>query len=620
MDLSNITAESLLEPSTFTELFEEDDEVERAHYLIELYDLAEKYKLKTKFDTLYKAYKKKRAEYDKVQRNGHITNIEHWTAFDSPYDRMFCGSWNATEDGITVETSDRSTVLACYHPILPVERLKNIETGDEQVKIAYKRNSIWREVIVSKDIIASANKITALSKQGIAVTSENAKFLVRYLSDVENFNDEYIEVKASTSKLGWIKEEFMPYDTKVIFDSNSRFKSVFESIHEQGDYKLWINTVRNVRAENRIEVKFMLAASVASVIVGMVGALPFFSNLWGATEGGKTVTLMLATSVWADPTENKYMGDFKTTDVALEAKNDFLNNLPLILDDTSRVNSKIRDNFEGLIYDLCSGKGKTRSNKDIGVNRENRWSNAILTTGERPLASDKLQGGAINRVLDLECKEWAIYSNVQGLLEVIKYNYGFAGKHFVQILKQLGKDKVKKIQQEILEQIYEDSKMQKQSQSLSIVLTADRIITDYIFQDGNYMDIEESKQVLIDKDDLSDNERCYQYVLGEVAINSIKFDSLQSHTETWGVIEKGWAIIHNNIFDTICQKGGYSKKAFLSWAIKKGLVQAQSGNPTKVKKISGNPSRCVFLKLDDGIEVDAEGFMAIGEQEKIPFE
>ena len=71
------------------------------------------------------------------------------------------------------------------------------------------------------------------------------------------------------------------------------------------------------------------------------------------------MTLMLGASVWANPGESRYIGDFKTTDVALEAKSDMLNNLPLILDDTSKVSAKIRDNFEGIVYDLCSGKGKS---------------------------------------------------------------------------------------------------------------------------------------------------------------------------------------------------------------------------------------------------------------------
>ncbi|MFR2692638.1 MAG: DUF927 domain-containing protein [Enterocloster bolteae] len=102
----------------------------------------------------------------------------------------------------------------------------------------------------------------------------------------------------------------------------------------------------------------MLAASFSSVLVQLLGGLPYFVDLWGETEGGKTVDLMLAASVWADPDESAYIKDYKGTEVGLEAICDLLNNLPLILDDTSKKNRKIEDNFEGLVYDLCSERAK----------------------------------------------------------------------------------------------------------------------------------------------------------------------------------------------------------------------------------------------------------------------
>ena len=36
--------------------------------------------------------------------------------------------------------------------------------------------------------------------------------------------------------------------------------------------------------------------------------------------------------------------------------------------------------------------------------------------------------------------------------------------------------------------------------SLSILLTADRIATDFIFQDGEYIDLADAEQVLVDKE------------------------------------------------------------------------------------------------------------------------
>lgn len=192
---------------------------------------------------------------------------------------------------------------------------------------------------------------------------------------------------------------------QVVFDGDTRFQQLFNSIGEHGSREVWYDCVREIRKGGRIESKFLLAAAFASILIKVLDALPFFVDLWGETEGGKTVTLMLAASVWADPDESRYIGDFKSTDVALEAKADMLNNLPLILDDTSKTSSRIRENFEGVVYDLCSGKGKSRSNRNLGINRENRWKNVIMTNGERPLNSYVNQGGAINRILEVECGE-----------------------------------------------------------------------------------------------------------------------------------------------------------------------------------------------------------------------
>ncbi|MEG1470496.1 MAG: DUF927 domain-containing protein [Anaerovoracaceae bacterium] len=612
--LGRLDKDSVLSDSVFKELFEQEDEINKARLMLSLEDRAAELGVKTKFTRLLNAYKKVEREMRRCDCQPSL--LENWTNFKGPYDNMQCGTWIATEGGIYMQNQGTTEVLACYHPILPIERLKNLETGDEQLKLAYKRNGKWEEIIVPKDLIATANKITSLSKRGISVTSENAKFLVRYLSDVENYNDSSINVQYSSSKLGWIKDGFIPYDKDIVFDGDNRFKQVFESIEEKGNRNKWYAHVKKLRAQGRIEIKFLMAAAFASVLIEIVGGLPFFVDLWGETEGGKSVTLMLACSIFANPDESRYIGDFKTTDVALEARADLLNNLPMMLDDTSKTSSRIRDNFEGVVYDLCSGKGKSRSNKELGMNRENRWKNAILTNGERPLNSYVSQGGAINRILEIECGD-NVYVDPQGTAELIKRNYGFAGKEFIDVTKDIGGDAIRDIQQNIQQDIFDNEKMQKQSISLSIVLTADKIATDYLFQDGEYIDIDDAKQVLIDRNELSDNERCYQYILGEVAINRSKFELFPQTSERWGIINNGYAVIYNNIFDSICKKGGFSKKAFLSWADKNGILQTENGRMNKTKKIDGNVYRCIFIKLENNL--DKDGFSEICEQEEMQF-
>lgn len=615
-EINSMSAEDVYSEEVLDEVFSDEDEIHKAKVLLTLEDRAAELGVKTKFGKMVTAYKKMERQLQQAARNKPVSSLDNWTNFSGPYDNMFCGSWIAREDGIYVQNTGTMDVVACYHPILPIERLKNLETGEEQLKIAFKRNGRWEEIIVPKTLVTSANKIVALSGRGIAVTSENARLLVRYLSDVENANSESIAVQYSSSKLGWIKGDFIPYDTDIIFDGDSRFKQIFESIQEHGSRDRWYDHVRELRASGRIEIKFMLAASFASVLLSILGGLPFFVDLWGETEGGKTVSLMLACSVWANPDESSYIGDFKSTDVALEARADVLNNLPMMLDDTSKTSARIRDNFEGVVYDLCSGKGKSRSDKEIGIRRENRWRNVILTNGERPLMSYVSQGGAINRILELECGE-RVYQNPQLTADILKKHYGFAGKDFVEVVKKLGPDAIREIQAGIQEQLQDDDKMQKQSISLSIVLTADRIVTDYLFQDGQYIPLEEAKNVLISRDELSENERAYDFILSEVEVNINKFkpDSFTGDYkgEVWGCIEKGYAIILNNAFARICEKGNFSGKSFLSWAARNGLVAQQGGKNYKNKKFYGKAIRCVWLKMPE------DDFEEVSEDEELPF-
>jgi hypothetical protein len=177
---------------------------------------------------------------------------------------------------------------------------------------------------------------------------------------------------------------------------------------------------------------------------------------------------------------------------------------------------------------------------------------------------------------------------------------------------------IRKIQNGFLAALDADEKMKKQSISLSIILTADQIATDHIFKDGCYISLDAAKQCLIDRNELSDNERCYQYILGEIAVNQVKFDPLVPTNETWGCIENNTAIILSNVFDNILEKKGFSRRSFLSWASKQGLIEMQSGKPTKAKKFGGKTYKCVFLKMEKD-DTDENDFQDIYEQEELPF-
>lgn len=609
MDSATVNKDNILSDEVIDSIYAEQNIEKRTRLKMDLRQIAKSIRRTKDFDDLCEAREKIiRIDGKSLPLDSQKTlNYSSWPDGVKTDEKMRCGSWIADDLGVRIQSWDGETVWACKHPIMPVERLRNLQTNFEKMKIAWKRsnnkNAKWRHETFRKDVLSSQNKIVNLSNYGILVNSENSKNLVKFFTDVEAGNLETIPIKLSSSKFGWVDDLFLPFDTQIEFDAADRFTQLVEAIKEHGDYEEWLDCIKKIRLHDDFSVRFMIAASFASVLLEKVGALPFFADLWGNTEGGKTVTLMVCASIWADPSENKFIGDFKSTDVALEAKADALNNLPMLLDDTSKVSAKIRDNFEGFVYDIASGKGKSRSDKDLGIRYENNWRLIVLTTGEAPLNGYVNQGGAINRILEINADK-KLFNDPQHVCEVVRGNYGFAGKKFIDALKKIGDDKIKGLFKETQKEIEKvaPEKMQKQVISLAAVLTADRIATDYIFKDKKYLEINDSLKVLIDPSELSVNERGYEEIVSIINQNISRFNP-NINIEQWGVqdaVNKDLVYIYPAAFENLCKQAHVSKKSFCDWAIKRGYLEPDSkGNAQKVKKISNKPMRMYFFMMPD---------------------
>ncbi len=607
--------DELLERTTVLSVLEATSEIERQQQINDYLERCRQLKIKTEGNKLITACKKDLKEQQKQLVNNNTTHFEYGEQ------ELNCGMWIADMSGVKAFSDRGGFKLACYHPILPVERLFNIETKTEKIRLAYFRDNRWHDIIVDKDLIASNSKIVKLSSYGIAVTSESSKNLVSYLADVENLNS--ITISKSTSKLGWNGGDFIPFDDSVKFDDESRFKDLIESIHEVGSEDVWLETVRKIRAnKEHYEPQMMMSASFASVLVKRLNMLPFIVNLWGKTGGGKTVTLMLACSIWADPSEGRYITDSYATQNAFEVRLDILNNLPLLMDDLSKVRDKLNDGFTDLIYLLCSGKGKERSNIDLGLNKSKTWSNTILSNMERPLANETMRGGAVNRIVDVEMAGGNIFENGNGVVEVLKDNYGFAGKKFVDLLKDLPVEVVNKIRRDFEQKIKEEAQAQdsvkeeKQILPLSLILTADKIATDYIFEDGIYLDLPTMVKQLKDVEDVSEGKRAYEAIIDYSTIYKSKFSDAEYAPESWGFIKDGYINIVPAAMRRIATEQNFSVKAFCSWARENHVLRTNNKKNQNVINLNGAFQRFYSVKQELVKEItefqDAE--------DEIPFE
>ena len=633
-NIAGLQREDFMNSKLYEELFSIKSKIQRSEAKFKLLDRAKDVGAKTIADEFIGEFQKDERQKEKEERESRsMVLVENVTNFypdktEKGYPNMACGSWIATENGIFSSETSKAKDLVCHHPIMPIRRLKNIETGEEQITVAFKRDGYWTEITVPKIDIVTSRAITNLARFGVQVNSENARLLVKYLADVEMYNSDIIDIQHSTSKLGWHGNVFVPYDLSIVFDGEYRFKTLFQSIQESGDYFKWVTLAKQLRSCERLEPRIALAASFASVLVQPLDALPFIVDFYGQTGGGKTVTINIAASVWGNPAPGAYVGNFRSTDTSLETRADMLNNFPMILDDSKNASQYIRDNYETLIYNLCSGKGKARSNKDLGAAKENTWSNVTICNGENPISEFADSGGAINRIIEIECCE-DIYENPAEINSTVTKNYGFAGRVFVGNLKQYTSDNLKKMKVEIEKGFDGFNFPAKQVMAISTLLLADKLATEFIFKDGQELTVEDVVDIPTRKKDVSEGQRCYEFLLESIVVYGQHFDVQYDSIDQWGFKERDelgndYIFFYISPFETLLKKNGFSRKAFTAWAMNRSLLRCSGNRDTYVRKEGKKPMRYIVMRIsDEEIEEEPEEkqeqFVPVNNTAELPF-
>lgn len=545
--------------------------------------------------------------------------LDNATNFEGQEVELFSGEYICDEYGVAVNDRYGYEQTICRHPILPVERLVNIDSGEERLKIAFKKGRAWRSVIAEKTTIASSSSILNLSANGIMVNSENAKQLSTYLLEIENLNYDEIPEQRSVGRLGWVGDHgFSPYVDDLVFDGENNFKHIFNAVKPHGNREEWLKAMLDMRKE-KSSGRLFLAASLASVILQPCGLLPFFLHAWGGTEVGKTVGLMIAASVWASPKMGDYIGTFNSTLVGQEMTATFLNSLPMCIDELQIQSSAGIKDFDRIIYHLTEGIGRTRGAKTGGLQKVNTWKNCIITNGEHPISNTHSGGGAMNRVIEFECTE-KVYSDLVGICAVINSNYGFAGREFVEYLQQDGNfDRVNELQKEYYRQLLKTDGTDKQAASVSAILAADHIVTELIFKDGNNLTVEEVAGFMTKREEIDVNARAYDFIFDLVVKNINKFTPNEFGNyqgEIWGKIDGGCIYIIKSTFDKEMSNAGFNSTAFLSWAKRQGKLCTDSQRRTRRARIAGMLSNCVCI-IAENAEIPS-GFTESA-QDEVPF-
>ena len=532
-----------------------------------------------------------------AQKSGVM--LANSTQFDGQEMELFSGEYICDENGVFLMDKYGYENAICRHPLMPVERLVNIDSGEERLKLAYKKGRFWRSIIVEKSVNASSSSILQLASSGIMVNSENAKALSTYILEMEQLNYDLIPEQKSVGRLGWVGTHgFSPFVDDLVFDGETNFKHIFNAVKPEGSRNAWLYAMQDLRKE-KSPGRLFLAVSFASAILEPCGLLPFFLHAWGGTEVGKTVGLMIAASVWACPRLGEFVSTFNSTIVGQEMTASFLNSLPMCMDELQIQSSAGVRDFDRIIYQLTEGVGRTRGAKTGGLQKMNTWRNCIITNGEHPISNANSGGGAVNRVIEFECDE-KVYSDLVGLCAVIQSNYGFAGREFVEYLQTDGAfDRVNALQKEYYRELLKSDSTDKQAASASAILAADHIATELIFKDGNNLTVSDLEKIMTKKKEVNVNNRALEFIYELVERNPNRFKANEFgeyQGEVWGKCEENCIYIIKSVFDREMGNGGFNSTAFLAWAKRNGVTITDGGKRTKKARITGSATNCVCVR------------------------
>ena len=515
--------------------------------------------------------------------------------------------WKVTEKGVEmIHPKTGLPYLVCRTPILIARRIKALGMEEEKVEIAFYRDRKWHFVREQRSTIFQARTIIKLADVGVTVTSENAKFLVRFLENLEAENFNIIETQQSVSQLGWHGENFLPgMEGDLVLDVERSERKWVEAYSKKGELQDWVKTMKPFR--NNTIFRFVLASSFAAPLLKLLNHRIFFVHNWGDSRGGKTAALKAALSVWGNPDE--LMTSFNATNVGLERLASFFNDLPLGIDERQVAGGK-QEYIETLVYMLSMGYSKVRGTKTGGLENQRSWRSIVLTTGEEPLTTMGSQTGVHTRALEIHGSPFEEEDGARSMHNIVTMNYGVAGPFFIgKLMEELKphqlQDRHKEIQETLMAMNENHKKIGSHVSSVSVVILVEELISKWLFDEAD-TSIAMGNEILSNLEDMINTdmvEKAYEFIQGWLISNIEQFKG-NPRRESYGVMDDNRFYVFPQILQEALDKQGYSYRKIMQGFGDRGYIDVtyeKDGTKRRsvVKKIEGKACRMVSFDLSE---------------------
>ena len=502
--------------------------------------------------------------------------------------------WIYSEKGISaIDQKTYTPVGVCRTPIILTQRLKSLETGDEKIEVAFKRDGQWQTAIYPRSTIFSSRSITTLADLGCTVTSENAKRVVSFLGALEAENIDLIPKNDATSTFGWQPgKRFLPgHDDGLTLDIDPSQRGMAAAYCKNGTMERWVEHMAPHRG--RMKFRFILAAGFAAPLLRIVKQRIFFVYNWGGSKGGKTAALKAALSAWGDP--ERLMVSFNATQVGLERTAAFYCDLPLGIDERQLAGNN-QGALEKIVYMIASGTGKIRGSKGGGLQTIHQWRTVALATGEEPLSTETTQTGVSTRVLEIYGGPFDNEADAALMHQQSATDCGWAGPAFIEKILQMDERRIVELYEEMQNYVRTVSEGKNGSHiaGIAAVALADALIDTWFFGGEWAVSWASAKQMASDilinqvESNATDvNENAVQFIVDWVLSNKAYFGTNTVGTCLGFTSDSGnTAYIFPSTLNQALTKAGFSYRKTMKYMADKGLIGYSVNAGTRKKVYS----------------------------------
>ncbi|MBQ3442680.1 MAG: DUF927 domain-containing protein [Selenomonadaceae bacterium] len=483
------------------------------------------------------------------QIQAQINSLSFITDNDLEDSFVFPEGYSVSAQNGIVKVDGEKIITVCRRPIIIAGKTFSVEEKTYKVILSYMNSSgKWKTLpATSAAVIANKSKIIDLAELGLPVTSSNATHLVDFLDAFNAQNEKICNMTYTVPRCGWYRfndtdffidprrECIMTDDDKKVnvrVDSQSQFAN---SLKQRGSIKVWKRAYE--LAKKSPVARIILAASIASILLKILGERNFLLYIHAPTRAGKTTALYLGASAIGN---DKMIRSFDATKNGLAGAAADVNDYAFLVDEKQVADNRLKEAFDNLVYALANGLGRTKLNKDSTLRKLADWRTIVIMTGETQLLADNVTGGANTRLLSIAApKEILSPDDCKTIRDIIKDHHGLAFPLIIDKILELGKEKLCAIYEDIVETFVKANPnlLNEYCRYMAVIVLADALLCTALANDES-KDTQENFALLLDDaklcakeifklipttTEISDTARERDFVLGFIAQNQNRF-------------------------------------------------------------------------------------------------